>query len=184
PVHQAAFQVSQHAIAMQIAEKFRIIPSGKTFVTAGHSLGGGLASAASVVGGFKGYTFNGTGLHADTLLERDANGDPIPGQFEYAMSEQNFNNAATMIDAYYMDWDILTLAQDNSPGFMPSAIGERHPLDGPYDADIGLTFTFAAVNKALGFGWWLTALEATLVAETLVKSHYRSFSAHLGCNIR
>ena len=32
-----------------------------------HSLGGGLASAATVVTGTKGYTFNAAGLHANTV---------------------------------------------------------------------------------------------------------------------
>lgn len=105
-----------------------------------HSLGGGLASAASVVSGFPAYTFNAAGLHEHTLYEWDGihlKKDPLNNSIElYAGSLARYNNAWSLIDAYYVDHDILSFVQDEM--MMPSelgyaAIGTRHEMDGPHD---------------------------------------------------
>ncbi len=83
---------------------------------AGHSLGGGLASAASIVSGFHAYTFNAAGLHPDTV------------------GGMNLANAASLIDAYKVDYDILTWVQESTVAVMflyglvdiPNAIGTSH----------------------------------------------------------
>ncbi len=41
-----------------------------------------------------------------------------------------------LIDAYYVDYDLLNYAQDHTIFVMPSALGRRHKLDGPYDLNI------------------------------------------------
>jgi hypothetical protein len=76
----------------------------------GHSLGGGLASAAAAKYGSPATTFNAAGLHDKTLLRTGI----VP----------NPDN----IDAYYVEGDILSTLQDNSFGMAPKAAGERIPL--------------------------------------------------------
>ncbi len=94
-----------------------------TYIT-GHSLGGGLASAASIVSGFHGYTFNAAGLHKDTV------------------AGMNIGSASYLIDSFYVDYDILTWAQTPSFGMwlvgftIPPALGTSHELDSEYDAEM------------------------------------------------
>jgi len=87
----------------------------------GHSLGGGLASAATMAGGLQAETFNAAGLHQNTI-----------GRIPNVQPHQ--------IRAYYIDWDLLSFAQDHlnfvvsGVGIdVPSASGIRQELDGPYD---------------------------------------------------
>lgn len=66
----------QYNKAMEIAFELWALPQGiSTLVITGHSLGGGLASAASVASGFEAVTFNAAGLSENTLYQRDLNGD-------------------------------------------------------------------------------------------------------------
>ncbi len=93
---------------------------------AGHSLGGGLASAASLMSGFHAYTFNAAGLHEETV------------------AGMNLGNAGVLIDAFQVDYDILSWGQyhrgwltwlfgnDN----IPQAVGTSHILDSQYDFEI------------------------------------------------
>lgn len=78
-------------------------PGKVSFV--GHSLGGGMASAASRASGAPATTFNAAGLHQNTVKS------PVPGE----------------IKAYYVKGDLLSGLQDNVPK-MPTAAGERMPL--------------------------------------------------------
>ncbi len=52
----------------------------------------------------------------------------------YPGSTARYNNAAAFITARYMDYDALSLLQDYSIIPMPSAIGYRLEMDGPYDS--------------------------------------------------
>ena len=87
----------------------------------GHSLGGGLASAATVVAGTKGYTFNAAGLHANTVKR------PPYGVSRTAMQEQG-----DLIDAYRSTSDPLNNFQNglNFPkGYIaPKALGISHAV--------------------------------------------------------
>lgn len=85
---------------------------------AGHSLGGGLASAAAVVGNIEADTFNAAGLLRVTI----ENGTTVAG------SLGRYDAAASLIDAWYNDLDPLSWIQDNS--IAQDAIGDRNELDG------------------------------------------------------
>ena len=76
----------------------------------GHSLGGGLASAASVVTGLRATTFNAAGLHSNTV----------------ARYGSSLTNSSGLIRAYYSSFDVLSLIQDYSP--LANAAGQRIPL--------------------------------------------------------
>lgn len=98
----------------------------------GHSLGGGLASAAAIVSGRDAHSFNAAGL-ADATIDRataagQAVGVDAPGQ----------------VDAYYVRGEILSLIQDGGDRVIggllggvlgglaadaPEAYGNRHELD-------------------------------------------------------
>jgi hypothetical protein len=93
---------------------------------AGHSLGGGLASAASQASGRFATTFNAAGLHSRT----------VPG---YGRLRGN----PGMVNAYHVSGDILTNAQEGSwwqsllspargaqTWLSPDAIGNRFTLPG------------------------------------------------------
>ncbi|RZK34852.1 MAG: hypothetical protein EOO57_10285, partial [Hymenobacter sp.] len=56
----------QYNEAMDLASAITEQVGKRAVETTGHSLGGGLASAATVVTGTKGYTFNAAGLHVNT----------------------------------------------------------------------------------------------------------------------
>jgi type VI secretion system secreted protein VgrG len=77
----------------------------------GHSLGGGLASAAAVVTGRSAVTFNAAGLNERTV-ERFLGAAP-------SMTNEN-------IQAYYVVGDAVSLLQDFTP--LPNAVGQRIPL--------------------------------------------------------
>jgi hypothetical protein len=47
-------------------------------------------------------------------------------------------NPANPIQAYYVHWDMLSLLQDRTAFVLPSALGYRVPLDGPYDTELTL----------------------------------------------
>jgi hypothetical protein len=57
----------QYNEAMKLADAVVQNTDKDGIETTGHSLGGGLASAATVVTGTKGYTFNAAGLHINTV---------------------------------------------------------------------------------------------------------------------
>ncbi len=74
----------------------------------GHSLGGGLASAASAATGAEATTFNAAGLHPDT-------------------AEQMGSRPAN-IQAWHNESDPLSTLQDANDWMAPSAVGNRRPL--------------------------------------------------------
>lgn len=119
----------------RVIDQFEVITE---LSVTGHSLGGGLASAAAMSGQLWAETFNAAGLH-DTTIEK------IPG------AHRSYDSN---IRAYWMDWDMLTFAQDKlnfkvkGIGIdVPSASGIRTELDGPYDEAIDVI----NVAKVLAF---------------------------------
>jgi hypothetical protein len=77
---------------------------------AGHSLGGGLCSAASVASGKDCWSFNAAGLRPETVARYG--GTPQPSK----------------VYAYHVDGEILTTVQHLMP--LPEAIGAPYPLPG------------------------------------------------------
>ncbi|MEA3643449.1 MAG: Mbeg1-like protein [Lamprobacter sp.] len=100
--------------AMEIADQVNANqPDNVEYV--GHSLGGGLASAAAAMYDSPSTTFNAAGLNDQTLLRTGV----VP-------SSDN-------TDAYYVEGDILSALQDNTFGLAAQGAGERIPLS-PADA--------------------------------------------------
>lgn len=95
--------------AQNIAKRIADSPGGGNARFTGHSLGGGLASAAARATGKDATTFNAAGLHQDTVK------DP---------------NSAGQIDAVYVRGEALTTAQ-NLPGLAKAAASKSWPLDPP-----------------------------------------------------
>lgn len=144
-------QAPQYAEAMKIAKdlaKDSNIPKGQLVVT-GHSLGGGLASAAAVVAGAPADTFNASWLHPGTLLTSVDNGTPLRvvsiypllcGYEIYPGALANLANARDTIDAYFVDYDILTRVQQAAfvslDWVLIAPVGSMTKLDSPYDVSM------------------------------------------------
>ena len=102
--------------------------SSNTYIT-GHSLGGGLASAAALESGFHAYTFNAAGLHPACVT-----------------NHPNYGNAAYLATAYQVNWDILTWGQSAANWIkslfgiqsdnIPEAVGKKVPLDSEYNLTV------------------------------------------------
>ena len=105
-------ETKQYNAAMNLADKVvKTTDISKVDIT-GHSLGGGLASAASVVTGAKGYTFNAAGLHPKTVARAP-----------YNVSAANMQARGKGIDAYHSAADPLTNLQSG----VALAQGPLHP---------------------------------------------------------
>ena len=112
----------QYNQAMRLAKSV-VKKVGKNVVeTTGHSLGGGLASAATVVTGTKGYTFNAAGLHVNTIKRPP-----------YEVSRSVMKEQGALIDAYRSTADPLNNAQKASlvtRGIvLPKALGVPHIVE-------------------------------------------------------
>jgi hypothetical protein len=143
--------VGAQIIGMLIAD----VPALQTNVMAtGHSLGGGLASAASVAGGIPTTTYNAAHLARHTLCQPGTYVAPDPGSSDPAeqlgvcqeIAEGSLGrydaNGAGLITAYRVWWsegarpdgsadvpDILSMLQAASP-FVPEALGVKENLEG------------------------------------------------------
>jgi hypothetical protein len=148
--------------ALVIGERLRL--AGEDVTLTGHSLGGGLASAAAVASGLEADTFNAAGLGDDTLEVARAGGA-----------------AAPKVDAYYLDGDPLSRVQDGGDRWLgaglgglfgglgggvlgalladaPAAYGERHQLRavGPQ----GQGRDDASLGDLHGRAWLISSLDA------------------------
>lgn len=93
---------------------------GDSLAITGHSLGGGLASIASLATDSAGVTFNAAGLNDATLRRLVPEGDPA------ALKQQAENG---LIRRYAVDGEILTTLQERSP--LPDAVGHKIALHDP-----------------------------------------------------
>jgi len=150
------WQSPQYDAAMELSDLIRqAIPIANVTAT-GHSLGGGLASAAAVVTGMNSYTFNSAGLHENTLV-KTVNGVTTE---KYVGSLNRYNNANNLIQAYYVDWDLLSDVQDEglSP-LIPAALGSRIEMDGPYDSEMFWDYAAFYGSFVAGQPWGAVAAE-------------------------
>lgn len=92
---------TQYNKAVQLAMKMHLETYDRGGVeTTGHSLGGGLASAASAVTGVHGTTFNTAGLHRNTASR-------------WGVSSSEYDKRALNVDAFYNSDDPLNFFQNN-----------------------------------------------------------------------
>ena len=102
----------QYKKSIKLAEKVNSNkPKGKQLTIAGHSLGGGLATAAGAATGSKTYAFCPAGVHPNT----------------YKMYGVK-NPDTSKVHTYYSNQDFLNMASNNL-SLMPKAAGERIMLN-------------------------------------------------------
>lgn len=107
----AGIDSAHYRAALAIGERIgRSDLAGQTSFT-GHSLGGGLASAAAIASGRPADTFNAAGLHNDTIA--DAN----------AIREANGAASEAQVDAWYVDGEVLSVLQNGGDRVIGGAIG-------------------------------------------------------------
>jgi hypothetical protein len=120
----------QYDEAMRLANY--LVNTSNTVVTnnlliTGHSLGGGLATAAMCVTGKQTITFNSAKLERNTLYARDSKGNlllnPLGGHIEkYLGAVAHYELASKYCDSYYVDGEFISIFQ--------TAPGERKELMG------------------------------------------------------
>lgn len=106
------FDARQYSEAVNLGKQAEAVYGDNLSIT-GHSLGGGLASAASLASGAKADTFDPAGLHSNTFDR-------------YGLDR---SQAGSLINAYETEGDILTSAQHASHGLLPSEVGNIHTLN-------------------------------------------------------
>jgi hypothetical protein len=166
---------AQYAKAMVIGDALTRVPALQNghLVYTGHSLGGGLASAAAIVSGVHADTFNAAGLNEATLYLRDIQNKPIPNGLggykeKYQGSLANFGLSVLYVDAYYGEYDMLSFVQDNTT--LPDAVGNRIKMETPFDLQVGTDAALIGVGLASG-ETWAAVLGQLLAARTMIKAH-------------
>ena len=102
----------QYEKSIKLAEKVNSNkPKGKQLTITGHSLGGGLATAAGAATGSKTYAFCPAGVHPNTYKK-------------YGVK----NPDTSKVHTYYSNQDFLNMASNNL-SLMPKAAGERIMLN-------------------------------------------------------
>lgn len=148
----------QYSRAMAIADRLIDTITPERLLITGHSLGGGLASAASVVADSQGITFNSAGLRRSTV------------ESAFPDAAERYDNAAAFITAYQNDFDILTNLQAAPLPGVQEAIGKTVSLDSPRDIAIVLDAGFFSAQAAAGNGWG-SVLNAADAVSTMVEAH-------------
>lgn len=115
-------ETAQYNQAMDLAKKIKKIYKAD-FISVGHSLGGGLASAGVGVTGVKGYTYNSAGLHPNTVSRQ--------GGMTNA-------DAAKLIQTQAVEGEVLTMCQQKgNDALIVGAMGAGTWLAGPLGAAFG-----------------------------------------------
>jgi len=109
------YESQQYTQAVELSKQFSEAYGDAATGLAGHSLGGGLATAGSLASGIPANTFNASGLHEDTIAR-------------YGLDA---NQAGDLINAYQVNHDLLTDLQEHSAvsGLMADALGTKHPIE-------------------------------------------------------
>jgi uncharacterized Zn-binding protein involved in type VI secretion len=105
------FDARQYSEAVNLAKQVEAV-YGSNLKIAGHSFGGGLASASSLATGVPADAFDPAGLHENTF-ER------------YGLDR---GQAGSLVNTYETEGDILTSAQHASHGLLPNEVGNIHRL--------------------------------------------------------
>jgi hypothetical protein len=160
---------TQYELATKIANKLVNnidfnFNSSNTYI-AGHSLGGGLASAASIISGFHAYTFNAAGLHPNTVFG----------------NAQNLANANLLVTSYKVDYDILSWGQYGTGWIdyifgttaIPPAIGYSITIDGEDDIYMALNLT-SFITSWLSGNYLMTSLNGSLIVLNGIECHKMS----------
>lgn len=130
---------------------------GDNLVLTGHSLGGGLATAGSLVTSAPAVTFNSAGLHSDTI---GALG------FDAAIVRQKMEHNG-QIRRYAIHHEILTTLQEDTlltRGLLPDAIGHKIELPDPHPLP---GWKKLVPGNALGHGFHLHGMESVIEAQQL-----------------
>lgn len=123
---------SQYSSAIELAKRAEHVLGDGNVALTGHSLGGGLASAASLATGASAVTFNSSGLSNNTLESLGFN--PNAARESVAESGQ--------VRRYAVNGDPLTGAQEDVPalpivGSPPTAVGHALRIDPPAGTSFG-----------------------------------------------
>ncbi|RTZ97752.1 MAG: hypothetical protein DSY90_06460 [Deltaproteobacteria bacterium] len=121
----------------------QIEKKGESLTFTGHSLGGGLASMASMTTGKSAVTFNAAGLRKATALN---------GQYTGISKHEiikNWKNRNNLIDAYYVKGDQLHDIQQWIIPSLGNAIGRHRPLENPGPFDLKLAHGIDVVIESL-----------------------------------
>jgi len=129
-------ETEQYDRAIILAGNMEDSRGSNGFRVTGHSLGGGLASAASITTGAQGTTFNASGVHPFTT-----------GRPPYGVSETTRANHSGNVDAYYNSNDPLSKVQDNR---LKVLTGIGMLLGTPGKVAVGLLASKGALAKAFG----------------------------------
>src|SRR3546814_2258293 len=131
------FETGQYSDAIALAQRAdQVFGEGNVVVT-GHSLGGGLASAAALATGASGVTFNAAGLSNETLESLGFN----PNAVRDSVSDSG------QLRRYIVNGDPLNAAQQDIPILPilnmspPNALGHELRVDPP----AGTGFDLAAL---------------------------------------
>jgi pimeloyl-ACP methyl ester carboxylesterase len=164
----------QYTAAMALGDAVGDAVGQTRLIVTGHSLGGGLASAAALVAGVRADTFNAAGLHEYTLYERDQNDAPLPnpggGYVElYPGTAARYQVAGNFITSYYVDHEILHFVQR----FIGrTAIGIQREMDGPGDRNLALSVAAFTASVAARSPWGAAAAGLSALG-TMKDLHYR-----------
>lgn len=109
---QAAGLPTEHyRMAVDLARRLDV-PAGAQLTMTGHSLGGGLASAAAIAAEANAVTFNAAGLSANTIADARAEAAADDGQV-----------TATDIRAYFVKGEVLSALQDGGDRVAGALLG-------------------------------------------------------------
>lgn len=129
----AGFCPAQHHFAMALGGSMVDAYPGQV-IFAGHSLGGGLASAAALATGAPAVTFNAAGLSKGTIDSATQQRNEREGEQREA-DDYIAESESGGVRAYHTENDILTTVQDYDspvlPGDLPAAIGHSIEIADP-----------------------------------------------------